>query len=86
MDRESKFFLASKTYQGLIVMVLSIVLQNVLGVDSTEASAQASDLVQKLLDLTFLLGTLWATYGRHKATKAVTLMPKAKVAAPPNGQ
>ena len=70
----SKFFLKSKTVQGLILMVIGIILRATgVGIsDETLATAQL-ELMGLYPELMEFIGLVWASYGRVKATGAITL-------------
>jgi len=64
---ETKNFLTSKTFQGILLMLLGVLLPR-LGVDfgNAEMAAMADDIV-------VALGALWAAYGRIAAKKSIAL-------------
>lgn len=63
MDK-SKNFLASKTFQGLIIMVLTSLFGNSLGEGEVAEVAQG---------IVMILGALWAAWGRVSAKKGIAL-------------
>jgi hypothetical protein len=67
-----KFFLFSKTIQGILIMLVPLVLQ-LTGVElPVGEDAGVGSVITMLFEL---VGAAWATYGRIKATGAVTVKP-----------
>lgn len=63
MDK-TKNFLASKTFQGLIVMVLTSLFGSYLG------EGEVAEIAQGVI---MILGALWAAWGRISAKKGIAL-------------
>lgn len=72
---ETKFFLSSKTFQGILVMILAALLPRFgLEFGDTELAGLASDIALGI-------GALWAAVGRVTAKKSVSLGKGNAVAA-----
>lgn len=67
-----KFFLYSKTIQGILIMLIPLVLQ----ITGTELPVGEDAALGNLVTMLFeLLGAAWATYGRIKAAGSITVTP-----------
>ena len=67
-----KFFLYSKTIQGVLITLIPVVA----GLAGFEWSADDTGGINEIINLTLsLAGAGWAFYGRRKATGAITLAP-----------
>lgn len=62
MNMDSKSFLASKTIQGIVLVVIGLVLQ-ILETRGITFLGSADDLVQVILQV---VGSIYAVYGRFK--------------------
>lgn len=67
---ETKFFLASKRAQGLIIAALGLILPQ-LGI---EISDQAT--IELVGNVTSSAGVLWSLYGQYAKTKRLRLSPR----------
>jgi len=69
---DNKWIVKSKTFWGIVIMVLPAILPLVGVEDGAEVAGMADAVFNSLL--TFVGGAL-ALYGRFKATDSVTLAP-----------
>ena len=69
----SKFFLKSKTIQGLILMALGGVLRSFgVEVSNESLSVAQTELISLYPEIIEFIGLIWAGYGRFKASGGVT--------------
>lgn len=69
---ETKFFLASKRVQGLIIAGLGLLLPQ-LGIDITDQAT-----VEFVGNFAAVAGTIWTLYGQYAKKKRLRLSPKPK--------
>lgn len=76
-----KWFVTSKTIQGIVVMALPI-LRTIFGWEwaTAEAGADLSLVIDQLITL---VGGGWALYGRVTATKTISVVPVSTTPTPP---
>ena len=78
---DAKFFLRSRVYQGVLVMLLALVaplLKAKLGLVIDDPEAAAGWLTDQAGVIVGLVGAAWAAWGRARATQPIRLLPKAR--------